>query len=165
MARTEFSDALRGVYRDIDGSTAMNRPSTIKRSTRWRSFRSSRRSSHASVFFKPFILLAVIGFVLGLQAFGKFAVSRARRIGSGHVGNGARLSDRGFGHDFPGLHYYHNAPPGYDVVEFDSLAFDKKGKCVPRSLRLTVKGLYYEDTATDRHAGIENFQRSVFGAL
>ncbi len=57
-------------------------------------------------------------------------------------------------------YYYHNAPPGYEVVEFDSLGFDKKGKVRPEILALDGKKVYITGYMypTDRHAGIESFQ-------
>jgi hypothetical protein len=163
MARTEFSDALRGVYRDIDEVHGDEQTVDYKEINSL-----AILSIVASVisclgfFFKPFILLAVIGFVLGLQAFRKILRSPEELGGLALATSGMALGCLiGVSATiFQVWHYYHNAPPGYDVVEFDSLAFDKKGKVRPEILALDGKKVYITGYMypTDRHAGIENFQ-------
>ncbi len=162
MAKTEFDDALKGVYRDYDEVNGDEQTIDYKEIGVL-----SILSIVAAVlsilgfFFKPFILIAVVGLVLGFLAFRKILKAPEETGGVGLATLGMALSGV-IGVSalvFQFWYYYHNAPPGYEVIEFDSLGFDKSGKVRPEVLALDGKKVYiagYMGT-TNRQSGIEDF--------
>lgn len=163
MAKTEFSDALRGVYRDVDEVNGDEQTVDYKEVNALAILSVVLAVvSGLGFFFKPFIFLAIVGFLLGFLALRK--ILRAPEELSGMIpatlGMGLGILVGLSATIFQVWYYYHNAPPGYEVVEFDSLGFDKKGKIRPEILALDGKKVYITGYMypTDRHAGIENFQ-------
>ena len=163
MVKTQFDDALRGIYSDHDQVNGDEQTVDYKEINTL-----SILSIVAAVlsvlgfFFKPLILLAAVGLLLGYLAFRK--ILKAPEETGGFV-----LATLGMGLStvlgisaviFQVWFYYHNAPPGYEVVAFDDMAFDKKGKVRPEILALDGKKVYITGYMfpTDRQAGIEEFQ-------
>ena len=163
MAKGEFDDALRGVYRVTDEVSGDEQTVDYKEINILAILSIvTAVFSGLGFFFKPFILLAVIGAVLGSIAFRKILRAPEELGGMILATSGIGLSVIiGFSASiFQIWYYYHNAPPGYEVIEFDSMAFDKKGKVRPEILALDGKKVYITGYMypTDRHAGIESFQ-------
>ena len=163
MARTEFDDALRGIYRDTDEVGGDEQTVDYKEINTL-----SIVSIVAAVlsilgfFFKPFILLALVGVVLGWLSFRKILHAPEEQGGMvlATTGMGLAFLIGVSATIFQVWYYYHNAPPGYEVVDFDSMSLGKTGKVRPEILALDHKKVYITGYMfpTDRHAGIEDFQ-------
>lgn len=161
--RTEFSDALRGVYRDVDEVSGDEQTVDYKEINTLAILAIVLAViSGLGFFFKPFILLALVSSLLGFLAVRKILRAPEELGGMALATSGMALGLL-IGVSaviFQVWYYCHNAPPGYEVVEFDSLGFDKKGKVRPEILALDGKKVYITGYMypTDRHAGIESFQ-------
>lgn len=163
MAESKFDDALKGIHRVTDEVSGDEQTVDYKEINTLAVISIvAAVVSALGFFFKPFILLAAVGFILGYLAFRR--ILRASEEQGGMV-----LATAGMGlafligvsaSIFQVWYYYHNAPPGYEVVEFDSMGFDKKGKVRPEILALDGKKVYITGYMypTDRHSGIESFQ-------
>lgn len=163
MMKTEFDDALKGIYHEYD---------EVQRDERTVDYKEVGSLAIGSLiaalisilgfFWMPFILVSVVGLVLGILAMRKilnapeeitgFAITTAGVVLSLGIGVSALI--------FQTWYYYHNAPPGYLVVDFGDMAFDaKSGKVKPEILdldgkKIFVKGYMYP---TNRQSGIEDF--------
>ena len=161
--KTEFDDALKGIYHDYDEVQADER--TVDYKEVGALAVGSLIASLVSIlgfFWIPFILVAVVGLVLGFLALLKILDAPEEVTGFGLTTAGMALSAV-IGVSaviFQIWYYYHNAPPGYEVVEFDSMSFDgKTGKIKDEILALDgkkvfIKGYMYP---TNRLSGIEDF--------
>ena len=161
--KTEFDDALKGIYHDHDEVQADERTVDYKEvGTLAVGSVVAALLSILGFFWIPFIALSLVGLVLGFLALRKildapeevtgFGLTTAGMVMSVVIGISAVI--------FQTWYYYHNAPPGYQVVEFDSMAFDAKtGKVKDEILALDgkkifIKGYMYP---TNRLSGIEDF--------
>jgi len=161
--KTEFDDALKGIYHEYDEVQPDERTVDYKEVGSL-----AVGSLIAAVFtilgffWMPFIVLGAVGLVLGFLAMRKilkapeemtgFAMATAGMTLSAAIGLSALI--------FQTWWYYHNAPPGYEVVDFADMAFDSKtGKVKDEILALDGKKIFVTGYMypTNRQSGIEDF--------
>lgn len=161
--KTEFDDALKGIYHEYD---------EVQRDERTVDYKEVGTLAVGSLvtalfailgfFWMPFILLSAVGLVLGFLAMRKilnapeemtgFRMATAGMALSVIIGVAAVI--------FQTWYYYHNAPPGYEVIDFASMAFDSKsGKIKDEILALDGKKIFVTGYMypTNRQSGIEDF--------
>ncbi|MDO4587819.1 MAG: DUF4190 domain-containing protein [Planctomycetia bacterium] len=161
--KTEFDDALRGIYHEYD---------EVRPDEQTTDYKQIGPLAVGSVvagliailgfFWLPFIIVAIVGTVFGILAFkkilnapeevGGFTLSSIGLALSVLVGISASI--------WQTWSFYHNAPPGYLVVNFDDMAIDSKTGKVSDTIaalngkKVYIKGFMYP---TNRQSGIENF--------
>ena len=161
--KVEFDDALKGIYHEYD---------EVQRDERTVEYKEVGSLAVGSLvcavatilgfFWKPFVLLGLLGAVLGYLAIRKilrapdevtgFAMAVAGTALSLAVGIGAVI--------FQTWNYYHNAPPGYEIIDFADMAFDPAtGKVKDEIAALSGKKVFVTGYMypTNRQSGIEDF--------
>jgi hypothetical protein len=157
-----FDDALKGVYRDVEAVAPSEETVDYKQiATLGVGSLVAAIVSILGFFWTPFILVAVVGVVLGVlglrkimrapEEIGGFALTSAATALSVVLALSATC--------WRVYSFYHNAPPGYEIVAFDSLAFTKDGEVPPEIVALNGRRIYVDGYMypTKRHAGITDF--------
>lgn len=157
-----FDDALKGVYRDVEAVAPTEETVDYKQiATLGVGSLVAAIVSILGFFWTPFILVAVVGVVLGVLGLRKIARAPEEIGGFTLTSTATALSVllaisatcwRVYS-------FYHNAPPGYEVVAFDSMALTKDGEVAPEIAALNGRRVYIEGYMypTKRHAGITDF--------
>lgn len=157
-----FDDALKGVYRDVEAVAPIEETVDYKQiATLGVGALVAAIVSILGFFWTPFILVAVAGVVLGVLGLRKIARAPEEIGGFALTSTATALSVllaisttcwRVYS-------FYHNAPPGYEIVAFDSMALTKDNEAPPEILALNGRRVYVEGYMypTKRHAGITDF--------
>lgn len=161
--KTEFDDALKGIYHEYDEVQGDEQTTDYKQIGVLAicSLVLGLLSSLA-FFWISFLLLSVIGVVLGALALRKIMNAPEETAGLGLVsaGIGISLLIGVAATCWQTWHYYHSAPSGYLVVDFDSMAINTKTGKIPDEIialnerKVYIKGFMYP---TNRQSGIEDF--------
>lgn len=157
-----FDDALKGAYHDFEAATPTEETVDYKQvATLGVGSLVAAVVAILGFFWTPFIAAAIAGIVLGV--LGQRKIMRApEEIG------GAALTTTGLilsvvlaiaASSWRAYSYYCDAPPGYEIVEFDSMALDKDGRVPENIVALNGRKVYLTGYMypTKKHAGIENF--------
>ena len=157
-----FDDALKGVYRDVEAVAPTEETVDYKQiATLGVGSLVAAIVSILGFFWTPFILVAVVGVALGVlglrkimrapEEIGGFTLTSTATALSVLLAISATC--------WRVYYFYHNAPPGYEIVEFDSMALTKDGAVAPEIAALNGRRVYVEGYMypTKRHAGITDF--------
>ncbi len=161
--KTEFDDALRGVYHEYDDGRA------AVEATDYKNINSLTVLALVfaiigglGFFFKYLIVFPVIGLVLGIIALRKI-LHAPDEIGGFILTNiaiGLAFAIAISSFSTQVWMYYHKAPAGFEVVDFNAMAIDKKTGTVPENIvalngkKVFIEGFMYP---TNRQSGIEDF--------
>ncbi|MDO5553524.1 MAG: DUF3299 domain-containing protein [Planctomycetia bacterium] len=160
--KTEFDDALKGIYHDYDEVRPEETTDYKQIGTLAVCSLVAGLLSALAFFWMTFLLLAVVGVVLGLLALRKI-LAAPEEIGGFTLTTIAIAVSAVIGLSATGWQtwvYYHSAPSGYLVVEFDSMSVDAKTGKVRDEIaalnerKVYIKGFMYP---TSRQSGIEDF--------
>lgn len=161
--KTEFDDALHGYYHEYDEVQSGEQTTDYKQIGPLAVC--SLVAAFLAIlgfFWSTFIIFAIAGAVMGVLALRKI-LKAPEEIG------GFALSTAGIGLSILiGLSaviwqtwcYYHNAPPGYEIVDFNSMGLDAKTGKIPEDIlaldgrKVFVQGFMYP---TNRNSGLEEF--------
>ena len=157
-----FDDALKGVYRDVEAVAPSEETVDYKQiATLGVGSLVAAIVSILGFFWTPFILVAVAGVVLGVLGLRKIARAPEEIGGFALTSTATALSVvlAISATCWRVYYFYHNAPPGYEIVEFDSMALTKDGEVAPEIAALNGRRVYVEGYMypTKRHAGITDF--------
>ena len=157
-----FDDALKGVYRDVEAVAPSEETVDYKQiATLGVGSLVAAIVSILGFFWTPFILVAVVGVALGVlglrkimrapEEIGGFALTSTATALCVILAISATC--------WRVYSFYHNAPPGYEIVEFDSMALTKDGEVPPEIAALNGRRVYVDGYMypTKRHAGITDF--------
>lgn len=161
--KTEFDDALRGVYHEYDdGRSGVETTDYKKINPLTVLALVFAIIGCLGFFFKYLIVFPVVGVVLGIIALRKI-LHAPDEIGgfvltTATIALAFLIAVSGFSTQV--WMYYHKAPSGYEVVDFNAMAIDKKTGAVPENIialngkKVFVEGFMYP---TNRQSGIEDF--------
>ncbi len=161
--KTEFDDALKGVYHEYDEVQGDEQTTDYKQiGTLAVCSLVAGLASALAFFWISFLILSVVGLVLGILALrkmldapeeiGGFALTTAGIAVSLVIGISAGIWQTWL--------YYHTAPSGYLVVNFDDMGINPKTGKIPDHIaeldnrKIYVRGYMYP---TNRQSGIEDF--------
>ena len=161
--KTEFDDALRGIYHDHDEVHGDEKTVDYKQiGTLAVCSLVAAGVSILSYFWVSFLFVALAGIVFGVLGLRKIMKAPEEVSGLGLTLTGTILSSLILvsASIWQIWTYYHNAPPGYQVIQFESLALDPKTGKVPDNIaaldghKVYIQGFMYP---TNRMSGIEDF--------
>ncbi|MDO5581402.1 MAG: DUF4190 domain-containing protein [Planctomycetia bacterium] len=161
--KTEFDDALRGIYHEYDEVRSEEQTADYKQvGTLAVCSLCAALISILGFFWMTFILFAAAGIVLGFLALRKILKAPEEMSGFSlsTIGIGLSLLIGISAACWQAWCFYHEAPPGYDVVDFNTMAIDPKTGKVPDDIvekdgrKVFIKGFMYP---TNRQSGIEDF--------
>ncbi len=161
--KTEFDDALRGIYHEYDEGQGDEQTTDYKQiGTLAVCSLVAALISILGFFWSSFIIFALAGIVMGILALRKI-LDAPEEIG------GFALSTTGLAFSvligissicWQVWYYYHNAPPGYAIVDFNTMAIDTKTGKIPEPIlalnghKVFIQGFMYP---TKQLSGIEDF--------
>ena len=157
-----FDDALKGVYRDVEAVAPTEETVDYKQiATLGVGSLVAAIVSILGFFWTPFILVALVGVALGVLGLRKIARA-PEEIGGFALTSTATAMCVVLALSATGWRiysFYHNAPPGYEIVAFDSMALTKDGEVAPEIAALNGRRVYVDGYMypTKRHAGITDF--------
>ena len=161
--KTEFDDALRGIYHDYDEVHGDEQTTDYKQiGTLAVCSLVIGLVSILAFFWISFLPLTVLGLVLGIIALRRILAAPEETTGLYLTSAGIAVSFL-VGVGATGWQtwlYYHAAPSGYEVVNFDSMVINHNTGKVPDDIlaldnrKVFIKGYMYP---TNRQSGIEDF--------
>lgn len=157
-----FDDALKGAYRDVEAVAPIEETVDYKQiATLGVGSLVAAIVSILGFFWTPFIVVALVGVVLGTLGLRKIARAPEEIGGFALTTTATALSVvlALSATAWRVYSFYTNAPPGYEIVEFDSMALTKDGEVAPEIAALNGRKVYVEGYMypTKRHAGISDF--------
>lgn len=162
--KTEFDDALRGVYSDY--SQVQQEKASEYRSIGPLSIASFVFGllSFVTFLYWPLAIIPITGVILGAVAIRRMAQSPDEVAGFEFASLGVGLSIFFWfiGYGWIGWQYYHSVPSGYVKITFEQLMPDPETKELPQELidyakngqKIYIEGYMYQ---TSRMTGIEHF--------
>lgn len=161
--KTEFDDALRGIYHEYDEVRNDEHTTDYKQmGTLAICSLVAGLFSILAFFWLSFLPISILGVVLGVLALRKILNAPEEVTGLALTSTGIAVSV------LVGVSascwqvwlFYHSAPSGYQVVSFDSMAIDPKTGKIPDTIlalnnrKVFIQGYMYP---TNRQSGIEDF--------
>ena len=162
MKEVIFDDALKGAYHDIDVVQPVDETIDYKQvATLGVGALVAAVFGILGFFWTPLILASLLGIVLGVLAQRKIMRAPEEMAGGTLTTVALILSALLFVSStaWRVYSYYCSAPPGYEIVPFDSMGLTKDGDIPQEILALDGRKVYIEGFMypTKQHAGIENF--------
>lgn len=162
MKQVIWDDALKGGYTDIDTPQASEETIDYKQvASLGVGALVAAVLGILGFFWIPFIVASLVAVVLGVMAQRKIMCAPDEVAGGTMtlvaIALGAVLAISTTGWQI--YSYYCSAPPGYEILPFDSMALTKDGEVPENILALDGHKVYIEGYMypTKQHAGIENF--------
>lgn len=157
-----FDDALKGAFHDFDAAEPTEATVDYKQvATLGVGSLVAAVVAILGFFWTPFILAALLGVALGV--LGQRKIMKApEEIGGAALTTTGLIACAVLAVATTGWRVYaYNvaAPPGYEIVEFDSMGLDKDGRVPENIVALNGRKIYLTGYMypTKKHAGIENF--------
>ena len=162
MKEAIFDDALKGAYHDIEATPTGEETVDYKQvATLGVCAIVATVVGILGFFWTPFVAASAIGLTLGVLALRKIMRAPEETTGGALAIAAIALSALLFvsSASWRAYSYYCSAPPGYEILPFDSMALTKDGQIPPEILALDGRKVYVDGFMypTKQHAGIENF--------